>query len=343
MFRFLLSIALFVIVSGKSATAFMPDYPDDKEFKQCIKLVDDWSDCIQQQSARALTRVKKQYRYILGNRAILEWQQNPQDVPTIFRDMYDSWTAFRNRLCSLTSVATANLSPILPEKYSCELYYNLHHNEHIGSVARLLSGNAPKNRDEFNFLRIYDHDDEYRECMLKKQNDECINSELVRSTKEIKNLYNTLSHDEFVGKWNNGDDLKSGNYRDMYDSWIAYRNRMCSLAVWAYKRTYGDKAPDLNECLQFYNREMLETLNNLLASAHSSLDDEEEGGVSGNTDGGEAEGKTIPPLQRKIDSGRDVKSDELLLSIPDATENTVDNPVEVEPERPHNVPAWAAN
>jgi hypothetical protein len=205
-------------------------------------------------------------------------------------------------------------------------------------VILLLTKNVPQKRSAFDYLEIYDHDEEYEECMKGKNTSKCLEDELKRSTKQIKNYYKTLSVDDFVGKWNNGPDLKNGNYRDMYDSWIAYRNRMCSLSVWAYKVSYGDKGADLTQCLQFFNREKLETLQNLLTSAHAALDDEYDENF--NDDGGEAEGKTIKPLERRVDTEQ---SPEDALDAEETAEPLVKKaePKKEAPQKKVNVPAWA--
>ena len=149
--------------------------------------------------------------------------------------------------------------------------------------------------------------------------------------------------------------MKQGNYRDMYDSWIAYRNRICSLAVWAYHNAYGEKSITSDECLQYFNREKLETMENLLYSAHSSLDiDIEDGeGVDDvphddtidlsqyempKDDGGEAEGKTITPLKRRIDA-IGTSDDSLTEKEPEVEPSEAKEP---KPEKSNkNIPAWA--
>ena len=254
------------------------------------------------------------------------------------RDMFESWTAFRNRLCSLSKKAAKYLEPLIDEKIGCNSYYITHHQDHLNSIILLLTKNVPQKRKEFNYLKIYDHDDEYEECMKGKNNSKCLDEELKRSSKGIKNLYKTLLEDNFVGKWNNGPDLKNGNYRDMYDSWIAYRNRMCSLSVWAYQVGYGKNALGVNQCLQFFNREKLETLQNLLMSANSALDDEYDEDFD--DDGGEAEGKTIKPLERRFDTEQ--KAEDVLES-----EETAEplikkaEPKKQAPQKKVEVPAWA--
>ena len=293
-------LAVLLALIATSAKADMPDYDDDAEFKKCRQVGTDSDICQREQIQRALERVKRLYKIILGNPKIVGWNGSLEKDADVLRDMYESWTAFRNRLCSLSALSSRYIEPIYNEKYSCNTYYILHKEDHLEKIAMLLQGMAPKNQMDFKFLYIYDHDQEYENCILKNKNDICIDEELKRSTQDIKDYYKTFANDDMVGKWNNGDDLKSGNYRDMFDSWIAYRNRICSLAVWAYQDFYGPQSIRLNDCIQYYNREKLETLMNLLMVAHSSLDVTD----FSDNDGGLKEGKTIKPLTHKIDAGQ---------------------------------------
>ena len=335
---------LFVCVSTLPAWSFMPTYPDDQEFEMCAK-INTWDECAKDETQRALRVVKQQYRTILSTPSILQWHPSADENVAVLRDMYDSWSAFRTRLCSLSNKAATYMETLVEEKISCNLYYVLHHRDHLNSILLLMTRKAPENQQDFNFLKIYDHDEEYEACVAEKEQN-CIGAELKRSGKIIKDYYKTFSEDEFVGKWNNGPDLKRGNYRDMYDSWIAYRNRMCSLAVWAYQSFYGAKSMDLNTCLQFYNREKLETMENLLLVAHSALDDahemdedpSEEGHVftTEKDDGGLAEGRTITPLENRIDAGMNTADDVL---VPEETQP--EEPEKPEPEEKRNIPAWA--
>lgn len=333
----LLFILVFATILNPSVTnASMPFYEDSEELRHCLRSTNDINTCAKEDALRTLNTIKKQYRAILTTPNIVGWHEDIQDNTTELRDMYESWTAFRNRLCSLSHKASMYLQKIVEEKISCNLYYDLHHKDHLDSIILLLRNDVPATKSDFGYLYIEDHDDEYSECMTKKQNEECITEELKRSTQTIKNLYKTMVEDEFIGKWNNGPDLKNGNYRDMYDSWIAYRNRMCSLSVWAYEKGYGKNALSLNQCLQFFNREILETLQNILVGAHSSLDDEYLN--MDDDDGGEAEGKTIKPLEKRFDAKQSLAD---TLNPEDNIELPKENSQKTAPKPKFNLPAWA--
>ena len=313
MSKYIKILVIFLALIALPARADMPDYPDDAEFLKCNRMNIDSDVCQREQIQRALERVKKLYKMILGNPKIVAWNGSLEKDAQVLREMFESWTAFRNRLCSVSYLAARYVEPIYNEKYSCNTYYILHKEDHLEKIVMLLQGTAPQKQTDFGFLHIYDHDDEYENCIQNNKNDVCIDEELQRSTREIKDYYKTFANDDMVGKWNNGDDLKSGNYRDMFDSWIAYRNRICSLAVWAYQGYYGPQSIRLNDCIQYYNREKLETLMNLIMVAHSTLDQTD----FSDNDGGLAEGKTIKPLTHKIDVGQGYTEETLTENRPE--------------------------
>ena len=336
MFRFMLALAVLFFMNVGSAFAYIPSYPSDDEYYRCVHVTGDYDDCAAQEMKRDLEFVKKQYRVIMSNPNIVGWHKEIEENTATLRDMWESWTAFRTRICSLSYKATKYAEALINDKISCNSQLVSHHKSHLDSIILLLSGKVPANREDFSYLKIYDHDEEYENCMKEKDTSKCLEEELKRSTKYIKDLYKTASEDEMVGKWNNGPDLHNGNYRDMYDSWIAYRNRMCSLSVWAYRKGYGYQGITQTECLQFFNREKLEMMENILQQAYSVLDEEME---VDNDDGGEAEGKTITPLERRFDA-KQSKEDSLLTD----DNKPVEPKKEIEQKKPENkvnIPAWA--
>ena len=147
-----------------------------------------------------------------------------------------------------------------------------------------------------------------------------------------------MLEDQYIGKWNNGSDLKEGNYRDLYDSWIAYRNRMCSLSTYAYQVGYGQNAMPNNYCLLYFNIEKLGTMENLLVVAHSSLDDEMV--IEEENDGGEAEGKSIKPLERRFDDAQNSGDALSPKENSESTAKTQENKPTAS-QKKLNIPTWA--
>lgn len=303
-------ILLVSLLLGRIAHTALPQYDDDEEFKHCLKIINDLDTCVQEQTKRALNNVKQDYKDILSNLKLMSWNGSLEANTAVMRDMYESWTAYRNRLCSLSEAAAVNLEPLITEKYSCGLYHTLHHHDHLDKILQLMKYNGAVQNDKFDLFKVYEHDEEYQTCRQKdgKSKSECLGAELDRTTRRVKDLYSSLLHDENVGQWNNGPNLQNGNYRDMFDSWVAYRNRLCSLAAWAYNNAQIQPKVGIDECILYLTDEHRTLLDNALFAAHSSLDmgfeDELGGGwvVPPVNDGGLAEGQTITPLKRRIDS-----------------------------------------
>ncbi len=341
---------------AQPASADMPYYKDDAEFQRCVRVNVDWDTCTREQTVRALDRVKNNYRSVLRNRTLYSWHAKLEDTTQMLRDMYESWLAFRNRLCSLSHQAARNINKPHSEKEACILYYTLHHDDHIQKILRLLEHDVPLKRADFNFLKLTSHDDEYLACTGEANADEnaCVAAELQRSSQEIKDIYKTFMGDDAVSKWNNGPSLKEGNYRDMYDSWIAYRNRICALAVYASQKAYSKDPIKLEQCLQYFNREKLETMENILKYAHIGPQEEEEDVDTEKPktakkpapkvadDGGEAEGKTIEPLQRRISSGSNNDDDSLVGIVYQKAADSAPKQATKPAESPkYVVPSWA--
>lgn len=333
MLRFFLILLCCLVFDINSAKAKMPIYDASDYYYQCLEVNRDPEACAKQDNSRILNDIKKQYRVILTSPNLVGWHDNITENTNTMRDMYESWTAYRTRLCSLSHKSAQYLEKLIPEKISCTMYYEQHHQDHLDKVIRLLTKQVPENKMQFGYLYIEEHDNKYAECRKNKESG-CIEAELLRTTKDIKNLYKTMSEDEYLGKWNNGPDLKNGNFRDLYDSWIAYRNRLCSLSVWAYKVGYGPKAMSSDYCLLYFNIENFDALKNILVSAHSTLDEEM---VTDDDDGGDAEGKTIQPLQRRFDAPND---DEDLSDDSEAKPEETNSEKEL-PKKNLNVPTWA--
>ncbi|MBR1825972.1 MAG: DUF1311 domain-containing protein [Alphaproteobacteria bacterium] len=326
------------------AQSFLPQYDDDEEFRLCAK-VSSWDTCAVEENHRHLKKVRQQYRSILGNPEILKWHAEPEANTQALREMYESWTAFKSRICSLSHASAKYMESLLEEKNSCNLYHTLHHSDHLNKLLLLINKKAPRKSDQFDFLVIYDHDDAYTQCREEKGETDCLPEEMKRTNQTIKDMYQTLLDSETVGKWNNGADLKQGNFRDMYDSWIAFRNRMCALSVWAYTNYYGPESITMTRCLQFFNREKFEFLTNIMIASNSVLDQEhleneygEQSDILDKDDGGAEEGRTITPLERRNGATAPTPEDTL---VKEEKKEEPQPQAEPKPEEKYNIPAWA--
>ena len=318
---------LFCLVAFSSASAKMPFYDDDAEFDRCTKMTGDWNRCMSEETRRALNDVKVLYREVLANPKLSDWNSNFDESKQIMRDMYSSWTAFYNRLCSLSKVSAQYTGGWKDEELSCKLYYVKHHKDHLNCINNMLLSKASA---KDNFI-VAEHDEEYKRCLSDNSTDNCLLSEFQRSSEKIKELYKKLYDSRNTSGWNNGPDLKSGNYRDMFESWVAYRNRLCSLSAQAYKN-YPER-PDVskNHCLQYLNREKLEALENLYALSMRAVSPEKSQKKS--EDGGKAEGQAIVPLEKRIETTESLTGENIQSENEDNSAKSDDNS--------SNLPAWA--
>ena len=102
----------------------------------------------------------------------------------------------------------------------------------------------------------------------------CWLDEAKRLTEEIKQKYVQLSKVKAVEQWNNGNGLFKGNLKDMMDSWVAYRNRFCSLSGIAGNNYTGeDKSFHQAQCLVELSKKHNVELDGLLGNITSYMTD----------------------------------------------------------------------
>ena len=167
-FRILMLFFWGAFVSSVSAK--MPFYDNDAEFEHCIQMFSDWDRCMSEETRRALNDTKALYRDVLSNSTLVGWNGNFEENQQVLRDMYSSWTAFRNRLCSLSKVAASYTGGWKDEELSCNLYYVNHHKDHFQGINNMLRSRADE-RDDF----ISDeHDKEYFSCVADNLQEKCL-------------------------------------------------------------------------------------------------------------------------------------------------------------------------
>ena len=114
---------------------------------------------------------------------------------------------------------------------------------------------------------------EYEDCYGKAQDDNavalCLKEENTRTLKQIQQIYLNLSKNEITGKWNNGNGLISGNLKDMYNSWLGYRNRYCSLYQTAMQNNFGSTSFNREKCLYSFNEDHLKLMQNVIVNANT--------------------------------------------------------------------------
>ncbi len=118
---------------------------------------------------------------------------------------------------------------------------------------------------------------EYDACYQKAQNDDqvalCMKAETLRLMKSIQEAYINVSKHEQTASWNKGNGLISGNLKDMYDSWLNYRNKYCSLFTLASEHMFGTESFDQERCLLNMTNDHLELMKTILINASTGGDE----------------------------------------------------------------------
>ncbi len=106
-------------------------------------------------------------------------------------------------------------------------------------------------------------DEAYSRCWL---------DEAKRLSAEIKDKYEQLAANKLASEWNKGNGMFKGNLKDMYDSWVAYRNRFCSLSgVAGHYETGESKAFHQSLCLMDLSKKHNQELSGLLSTFASQM------------------------------------------------------------------------
>lgn len=121
---------------------------------------------------------------------------------------------------------------------------------------------------------------EYDACYQKARDDNelglCMKAENARLLKEVQKIYLNISKHKQTKGWNKGNGLISGNLKDMYNSWLAYRNRYCSLYVVASENMVGSSSFDRERCLLSFTNEHLELMKTIIINANSGGEEDDE-------------------------------------------------------------------
>ena len=94
--------------------------------------------------------------------------------------------------------------------------------------------------------------EEYNACYERARDDTevslCMKAETQRVLTDIQEVYTNLANHPEIKTWNDGNGLISGNLKEMYNGWLAYREKYCSLFQYASRYTFGSEAFDFERC-----------------------------------------------------------------------------------------------
>ena len=107
-------------------------------------------------------------------------------------------------------------------------------------------------------------DDGYTKCYL---------DEAKRDVDRIDSVYQKLSSDARFSQWNNGNGMFKGNFKDMLDTWISFRNRYCSLYAEIYSKYDGSTSSfHQADCIMKMSKRHADDMEDLWKTSFSKIE-----------------------------------------------------------------------
>ena len=124
--------------------------------------------------------------------------------------------------------------------------------------------------------------DDYYKCVntSNKQDDgyaQCFLDEAKRDVATIDSMYQKLSSNPKFSAWNNGNGMFKGNFKDMLDTWISFRNRYCSLYAETYSQYDGSsKSYHQADCIMKLTQRHAQDMQDMWMTSVSEIDGSKE-------------------------------------------------------------------
>lgn len=89
---------------------------------------------------------------------------------------------------------------------------------------------------------------------------------------EIENVYDKMANDRFFEKWNNGNGMFKGNFKDLFDTWVAYRNKYCNLFAYT-NNVYDGNSVEYHRavCVYELTKAKKEQMKSIQSASQSSM------------------------------------------------------------------------
>ena len=119
----------------------------------------------------------------------------------------------------------------------------------------------------------------YDDCYNSARDDNgvalCMRAQTTRVLKEIQEIYQNIANHPDLKPWNNGNGLTSGNLKDMYNHWINYRKRYCTLYKVASKGTFGSEEFHHEKCLLTLTQDHYDNMLAAIVNANTSGEEDD--------------------------------------------------------------------
>ncbi len=134
-------------------------------------------------------------------------------------------------------------------------------------MSGLLLGAAGANAQSTDYYNCVNasnkQDDGYAKCYLE---------EAKRDVAKIDSYYQKLSSNPKFSTWNNGNGMFKGNFKNMLDTWISFRNRYCSLYAQTYSEYDGSSISfHQADCIMKLTKRHAEDMENLWQTSVSKI------------------------------------------------------------------------
>lgn len=120
---------------------------------------------------------------------------------------------------------------------------------------------------------------EMYECLKQSNNldsgyAKCYLDQAKRDMAKLSQYYIELANNPKLDKWNNGNKMFKGNFKDLQDAWINSRNRYCSLYAETYSQYDGsDVYFHQSKCLMDITSEHERQMYGLLQTSVATFDE----------------------------------------------------------------------
>ena len=125
---------------------------------------------------------------------------------------------------------------------------------------------------------VFAQTNDYYKCVNSSNNlddghAKCYVEETNRDVARIDAMYKRLSSDARFSKWNNGNGMFKGNFKDMLDTWVSYRNRYCSLYAEIYSAYDGSSYSfHQADCMMKMSRQHANEMEDLWQTSFSKIE-----------------------------------------------------------------------
>lgn len=120
---------------------------------------------------------------------------------------------------------------------------------------------------------------EYDSCYNKAKDDYevalCMKAQTIRVNNGIKEIYQNIAKHPDIQKWQKGTAL-TGNLKEMYNSWLDFRNRYCSLYTHASNNAFGGEEFHRERCLLTLTQDHYDQIHTVIINANSGGEEDDE-------------------------------------------------------------------